>query len=63
VKLSLAFGVGMALVWVVGAVLIGVRPSGWGGGLSLSMISGMTLGGIISVTIEVIRARAKARPK
>jgi hypothetical protein len=62
-KLSLAFGVAMTLVWVVGAVLIGIGPSGWGGGIALSMISGMALGGIISVGVRVIRDRAKPRPK
>jgi hypothetical protein len=61
--LSLAFGVVMALVWVIGAVLIGIRPSGWGGGIALSMISGMALGGIMSVILRYIRARAKPRSK
>ena len=62
-KLSLAFGVGMTLVWAVGAVLIGIRPSAWGGGIALSMISGMALGGIVSVALRLIRDRAKPRPK
>ncbi len=60
-KLSVAFGVTMALVWAVGAVLIGITPGAWGGGIAMSVISGMALGGLISVALKLIRARRKTR--
>jgi len=57
-RLAVAVGVGMALVWALGAILIGISsPSRWGGGIAVSLICGMALGGFISVAARWIRTR------
>lgn len=52
-KLPLAFGVAMALVWAVGAVLIGNPPHAWGLGSASSYLTGMALGGVISLGLRL----------
>jgi hypothetical protein len=56
-KLALALGVGLALAWVLGAILIGVSPSHWGIGIAMSVIIGMAVGATISVGMKHFRAR------
>lgn len=54
-KLALALGVAMSVLWAVGAVLIGIKPHSWGGGLALSMLTGMAFGGVISLSTKLLR--------
>jgi hypothetical protein len=56
-KLAVVLGVGLALAWVLGAVLIGVSPSHWGIGIAVSVIIGMAIGAVIFVGRKRFRAR------
>jgi hypothetical protein len=56
VRGMLGLGVVLAVAWVLAALLIGVSPRQWGVGIAMSMIIGMTAGGLLSVTITRIRA-------
>lgn len=54
-RLALALGVGLAVLWVVGAVLIGIQPHAWGLGIATSYLTGMALGGVISLSTKLLR--------
>lgn len=52
-KLILGFGAASLAVWVVGAILIGVTPRGWVNGSAGALVTGMGVGGVISLVVSL----------